>query len=1023
MQQARDEAGNIWEVDAQGNAVRLIQAAPARTQSGVVAPSPTRLADEARKREDQEFERQRLAMEQERLRLAQGQAALQSKGETRQDDSKFFTNTSGLRSDFNAEPAVKSYTKALPRYIKGLQSSPDAAGDLSLIYAYAGIQDPDSVVREGEAASVASGDTLFGRTVARLEKERGEGGTFRPEYREQLRREMRSAVGALNRAYIDQRVRYKQTADRFGVNPLDVVGEHIGKSFQDAEARFLKRDIKELDYNGNVIGGTSGEPSGGSFRPITPTSLAEYGAGVGKPQVQPDGSVNVLQADGTTSTYSDQELYQRAMAEQRLAAQYGRNSEQFRAAYRQQFGEDPPLDAGVVTDDRPNSPSDLEQRRDTAWGAADATVRGAADMATLGIADPLSALMRSAFNDKGFSANWADERRINAADEQVNPWWRMGGQFAGGLPTAYRLGALGGAAIPSRPLLGTALGETAAGSFYGGISNPDDPLLGAVKGGAISLAGNQIGQRVVGPLVDRAVARFNGQADPVVRQLALTSDRTDFNRVAGLLEDANRLSVPMALADTDPSFRSLAGSATRIAPAGREYAEQVIGPRGRGQAERAIAAVERDFAPAVNMGETGDALIAQGRSASSPLYAQAYGTPVPSTPELDTILNTPAGRAALARARTIAANERRDPAELGFAMDADGNVVLNPQPTAGMAQHLFARQELDQAQEAYRAIRAGGPGDAGEALARVEAARNGLRQAEAALAAAPDPSAPASVRAYTTQTLDYVKRGMDDILEGYRDPVTRRLQLDEAGRAINGVRAGLIREVDRLNPTYAEARAAYEAPARQRDALNAGYGAVSPRTSPDTMGRMTAGLGPDEMGQFRSGYSTGMVEQIERMRRSVNPYESINGSPGQTEKLTTLFPDGIDNFSRQTELEQQLARTQYETLGGSPTASRQQADAQFGPDIMGDIVIDALTGRPPLGIAGRIARTAADRYRMGIQGPERGRQIAELLLTPQPTQALTAIERILLRQQLRDQSVGASAVLGSALALPMAGAE
>lgn len=36
MAQARDEAGNIWEVDAQGNPVRLIQAA------GQQSPQPSR---------------------------------------------------------------------------------------------------------------------------------------------------------------------------------------------------------------------------------------------------------------------------------------------------------------------------------------------------------------------------------------------------------------------------------------------------------------------------------------------------------------------------------------------------------------------------------------------------------------------------------------------------------------------------------------------------------------------------------------------------------------------------------------------------------------------------------------------------------------------------------------------------------------------------------------------------------------------------------------------------------------------
>lgn len=49
MPQARDEAGNIWEVDEQGNPVRLVQ--PARASAGRVVtlpPSPEKIAQEAR---------------------------------------------------------------------------------------------------------------------------------------------------------------------------------------------------------------------------------------------------------------------------------------------------------------------------------------------------------------------------------------------------------------------------------------------------------------------------------------------------------------------------------------------------------------------------------------------------------------------------------------------------------------------------------------------------------------------------------------------------------------------------------------------------------------------------------------------------------------------------------------------------------------------------------------------------------------------------------------------------------------
>lgn len=870
----------------------------------------------------------------------------------RQERDTLYEQTSSMKAEFNKLPAVVAYTKALPAYISGITSANTPGGDLNLISAFAKIMDPDSAVREGESETIASGDTVRGQWEARLNKElTDQGGQFRPQYRQQLRQEMRRRMGALNQAFIAERVRYKQDAQAFGIDPIRVVGEHPGRVHQSQEEAAFGKKIGELDFYGNPLKDEDSATPGGQFTPISPTSLADYAAGIGKPQIQPDGSVQVPQSDGTTTTYSDQATYQQRMIEERLAAQYGRGTEAFNAAYRKQFGENPPLEIGI-SDDSSGDLSELEERRDTAWGKADATVRGAADMATLGIADPLSALVRSAFNDKGFAANWADERRINAADEKANPWWRVGGQFAGGLPTAYRLGQVGATALPSRPLLGTALAETAGGTLYGGVTNPGDPIKGAVSGAAISLAGNQIGQRILGPIVDRATARVLGQQDPVVRQLALSSPDMNYGNATTLLVDARRLSVPMALADADPTFRALAGSATRIAPAGREFAEQVIAPRGRGQAERAIAAVERDFATPTNMIEARKAYRQQARADSRPFYEEAFSRPAPVDAEIDAMLQTPGGRRALNQAVVIAQNEGRDPTALGFDLNDIGEVV--------------------------------------------------------------------TVRNPSFETLHMVKRGLDSVVEGARGPTGVLNTEDPAIAALDRLRARFRGRLGELDENYAAGNSAYAAQMRNRDALDFGYDATRPSVSPDVVAEALLRM---PAGPMQRGYSTGLVEQIERMRLSGNPYEAVYGSPAQMEKAATLFPEGVENFGRQAQLEQQLARTQYETLGGSPTAARRIADEQYGPSVMDDVLIDTVTGQPGSGIVRRLARAGADRYRMGLQGPQRARTIAELLLAPDPDLALTAVERILARQAIRDQSLGAGAVIGSSIALPMAGGE
>jgi hypothetical protein len=53
---------------------------------------------------------------------------------------------------------------------------------------------------------------------------------------------------------------------------------------------------------------------------------------------------------------------------------------------------------------------------------------------------------------------------------------------------------------------------------------------------------------------------------------------------------------------------------------------------------------------------------------------------------------------------------------------------------------------------------------------------------------------------------DYVKRGMDDVIEGYRDAVTGKLNLDTEGRAINNTLRSFHQAFDAANPDYAAAR-------------------------------------------------------------------------------------------------------------------------------------------------------------------------------------------------------------------------
>jgi hypothetical protein len=156
----------------------------------------------------------------------------------------------------------------------------------------------------------------------------------------------------------------------------------------------------------------------------------------------------------------------------------------------------------------------------------------------------------------------------------------------------------------------------------------------------------------------------------------------------------------------------------------------------------------------------------------------------------------------------------------------------------------------------------------------------------------------------TLKLLDAAKRGLDDALEQYRDPVTRRLNLDGRGRSIEQIRKSLVSELDDLTKdqtgqsAYKAAREAWAGPTPLIEALNYIDDVVSKaRDSSDITGRLF-------------------------------------GSPQAREKLRALFPDdqSFNSFANTIKSEKTFAETKNRVLSNSRTRFREtaQEDMQGG---------------------------------------------------------------------------------------------
>lgn len=152
----------------------------------------------------------------------------------------------GLRKEFEAFEPVKNYRSILPQYTAAIQAEDNQAGDLQLVYAFGKIMDPGSVVREGELDMASSAGGLGQRLQGYISGLKG-GGRLTPEIRQQLLGEIRTRASQFADAYNQTRSDYSQIVQARGLDPAPVLGTHPGAQFQQAEAGFLGRPIRNLD--------------------------------------------------------------------------------------------------------------------------------------------------------------------------------------------------------------------------------------------------------------------------------------------------------------------------------------------------------------------------------------------------------------------------------------------------------------------------------------------------------------------------------------------------------------------------------------------------------------------------------------------------------------------------------------------------------------------------------------------------------------------------------------------------------
>lgn len=545
-------------------------------------------------------------------------------------------------------------------------------------------------------------------------------------------------------------------------------------------------------------------------------------------------------------------------------------------------------------------PADAATKPQMGWAEyADNLVRRFASGATFGLADEIAAGANSVIPltseaKGGYSANLEAERAKDAGFGQQYPvaatTAEIGGGLATGLPGAAKvMTAKALTAIPkvvkAAAVGGAAGAATGFGTGEGGLGprlqNAVIPGLAGAAGGAALpyvLAGTS---KVLLPLMPGRLRGGPAKLSDLKIAQALERDKLTPAKAQAQLD---MLGPDATLADVGGrGVGRLARGAAGASPTAEEMAASVFHGRQAGQGERVAGEAGRTISPNQDFYGTIDDLITSRRVAAAPLYEKAYQAGDIYSDQLASLAQRPSMKAALGRAYRIAAEEGRDPTQLGFVLDKEGNVQIGKTPTM--------------------------------------------------------------------QTWDYVKRGLDDGIEQFRDKVTGKLNLDEGGRADNTTRATLLNELDRLNPTYAQARAAFGGPSQSLDALALGRG-IFGKDSEITAKRIAA-LSDGDKAFFRAGVVRALKDKVDSAPDGADAVKKIWGQPVLREKLQAAFSSAkaFMAFKQAMDRETVFYRTRANVLQGSRTAPMTQDTADVGVHPALPIAGDLATGNTGSAVA------------------------------------------------------------------------
>lgn len=475
------------------------------------------------------------------------------------------------------------------------------------------------------------------------------------------------------------------------------------------------------------------------------------------------------------------------------------------------------------------------------------------------------------------------------------------------------------------------------GTAAGALDTNEDRVAGAEMGALFSLAGEAGGAAIASRLAKRGAP---GQADQ-----AVFDNYVNPNEGGRLLSEAESTGVPLMPVDVDPGLAGLGYFAGAHSTEAKSAMRNALNARDRSQGGRLVSAIDQNFAGEADIVSLGKTIRGEGSAAADPFYKAAYAAPAPITDKpLNEILNTPAMKKALQKAKEMAENRREDWGETVGRFNRLGNFELKKGATF---------ETLDKAKRGIDTI-----------LRKPE-----YRDAFGRLNVKDD-----EVRS---------------IVDAQQALVTRMRELNP----------DYAKALDEYTP-YGQRAEALDVGSKVITAANTNAKQI--KSALDSLKT------PEELEAFRIGAANKLIDVVKRNKRAANPWENVVTDDMQERLRVIFPEIAVDKINTLAQFEDTMRATRQDLIGGSATQGRQvlnrnlEAQTEAAPGILARtaevgaaVATSGVSLLPQLIRTGRLKASDAAKLETVRNQEALAKDLAPILMETDPKKARKALDGIL----------------------------